>query len=109
MISRFLPKQNRPNKNCHGKAIALIFTLTLAWGAAWGQSAGDYRSRATGNWNNTATWRRYNGSDWVAATDYPGQNPGTGTVTIQDGDNVSLNVTPANSIGALKKIKNYIL
>jgi len=109
MISRFLPKQNRPNKNCHGRAIALILTLTLAWGAAWGQIAGDYQTVNGGNWDNTAIWEVYNGTAWVAATDYPGQNSGTGNVTIQDGDNVSLNVTPANSIGALKKIKNYIL
>jgi len=102
MISRFLPKQNRPNKNYHGKAIALILTLTLAWGAAWGQSVGDYRTRATGNWNANTTWQVYNGG-WVncAVGDYPGATPGAGTVTIRNGHNVTLNVTPPNSIGAL--------
>lgn len=68
-----------------------------------GQSAGDYRTSTTGtwNWNTVANWQVYNGTAWVAATDFPGQNPGTGTVTIQNNTNVTLNVTPANPIGAL--------
>ncbi|MGB9746463.1 MAG: hypothetical protein ACPLXM_06000, partial [Bacteroidales bacterium] len=68
-----------------------------------GQSAGDYRTNVTGtwNWNTVANWQVYNGSAWVVATDFPGQNPGTGTVTIQNNTNVTLNVTPANPIGAL--------
>ena len=46
------------------------------------QSAGDYRSIGNGNWNDATKWETYNGSSWVAASTYPGQNPGTGTVTI---------------------------
>jgi len=30
-----------------------------------------YRSVATGNWNATATWQRYNGTSWVAAAAVP--------------------------------------
>jgi hypothetical protein len=62
---------------------------------------GDYQSVATGNWNNIATWQRYNGTAFVAATDYPGQNAGTGLVTITNGNTVTLNVSPANPIDSL--------
>ena len=30
-----------------------------------------YQSVATGNWNATSTWQRYNGTTWVAATVVP--------------------------------------
>lgn len=63
------------------------------------QSDGDYRSSVTsGSWSATATWQRYNGTTWVAATDYPGQNPGTGEVTIQNDHTITLDVSPANPI-----------
>jgi hypothetical protein len=46
------------------------------------QSTGDYRSVGSGNWNDPAKWEVFNGSDWSNASTYPGQNSGTGTVTI---------------------------
>lgn len=65
------------------------------------QSAGDYRSNATTmNWNSSSSWQKYNGSSWIASTDYPGQNACSScTVTIQNGNTVTLNVSPANSVG----------
>ena len=64
------------------------------------QAVGDYRSIGNGNWNNIAIWQRYSGTGFVAATDYPGQNLGTGHVAILSGDAVILNVSP-NPIGSL--------
>ncbi len=104
MISRFLPKQNRPNKNCHGRAIALILTLTLAWGTVWGQSVGDYRTRAGGgNWNDNTTWQVYNGG-WAncAVGDYPGATAGAGTVDILNNHTVTITANVPNSIGSLR-------
>ena len=46
------------------------------------QSSGDYRSVSSGNWNEPAAWELFDGANWVSATTYPGQNPGTGAVTI---------------------------
>lgn len=51
--------------------------LLLFPAALWGQSAGDFRSFATGNWNNTATWERYDGSSWIT--------PAPSTPTSADG------------------------
>jgi hypothetical protein len=65
------------------------------------QVVGDYQSIGSGIWSNTAIWQRYNGTAFVAATEYPGQTAGTGEVTIQNGMAVILNVSPANPIDSL--------
>ncbi len=66
------------------------------------QAVGDYRSHdGLAFWNTAATWQTWNGSAWVAATNYPGQATGTGVVTITDGHLIILNVTPAFPIGSL--------
>jgi hypothetical protein len=44
---------------------------------SFGQSAGDFRSFGTGDWNNVNTWERFNGSSWV--------NPAPSTPTNADG------------------------
>lgn len=68
-----------------------------------GQAVGDYRTNATGswNWNTTANWQRWNGSAWVGAASYPGQNAGAGTVNILDNTTVEVAANVPNSIGAL--------
>ncbi|MGE0078449.1 MAG: beta strand repeat-containing protein, partial [Bacteroidales bacterium] len=70
---------------------------------SFGQTAGDYRTRATGNWNANTTWQKYNGTAWANCTagDYPGVSSGAGTVTILNNTNVTLNASPAYSIGNL--------
>jgi len=86
---------------------ALSFLFLLGSGQAFAQVAGDYQTVGSGafNWSNTASWQRYNGSIWVTnpAEGYPGQNTGTGTVTILSSmtGTVSLDVSPANAIGSL--------
>ena len=67
------------------------------------QTNGDYQTNATGAWTWTvvANWQKRVAGAWVAATDYPGQAAGAGTVTILNNTQVTLNVSPANAIGAL--------
>lgn len=82
----------------------ILFILFLS--SAFGQAIGDYRTNATGtwNWSNAANWQRcVTAGTWVGATStsYPGQNPGAGSVTILNNTVVTLDVTPANNIGAL--------
>src|SRR6187549_2964988 len=67
------------------------------------QAVGDFRSNSLvpANWEVAATWQMGDGVGWVAATSYPGQNPGTLAVTIQNGQLITLNVSPGNPIGSL--------
>ena len=83
------------------KKILFFGACLFCIGNLFAQVAGDYLAVASGNWTTIATWQRHNGSTFVAATDYPGQNTGTGEVTIGTGLAVTLNVSPANPIGAL--------
>lgn len=65
------------------------------------QSTGDYRSVGNGNWNDATKWRIYNGSTWINTNTYPGQNPGTGAVTIMHETAIGITETvpyPVNSL-----------
>ncbi len=86
-------------------SIACIgLVLLLSSNLTFGQSTGDYRSNASSmNWSSASNWQRWNGSTWVSnpSQGYPGQNTGTGTVTILNGHSVTLNNSPAQNIGSL--------
>jgi len=97
--SRFISFMNKFSGN--KQASAAFFLLFIFPAVSLGQTAGDYQSRGTGNWNTPGTWQKYNGSVWQNNQGYPGQNPGTGTVTIRDGHTVTLNVSPTNPVGNL--------
>src|ERR1700686_724778 len=45
-------------------------------------TAGDYRSTVSGNWNDIATWETFNGTTWVAASETP--TSADGVITIRD-------------------------
>ncbi|NLN31593.1 MAG: hypothetical protein GX158_10255 [Bacteroidales bacterium] len=84
-----------------------LLLLFLFSAASSGQAVGDFRTRTTGNWNSRSTWERLNSlpSGWAQPTSsqgYPGRYSGTGTVTIRNGHNVTLNVSPSNDIGSLE-------
>jgi len=51
------------------------------------QSAGDFRSKQSGNWSLASTWQRYNGSSWVDAGYTPEYTDGV--ITIQAGHTVT--------------------
>ena len=71
----------------------LLTTLLGISNYGFGQVAGDYRTIATGSWNNIAIWERYNGTAWVAAPAIP--TSANGVITIQNGNTVTVttNVT----------------
>ena len=55
-------------------------------------TAGDFQSKADGNWSSTATWDQWDGSAWTAA----GATPTAGnTVYISGGDSVTLEANGA--------------
>jgi len=68
------------------KLLLLFIMLSLGY-VGWGQVAGDYRSKATGNWNVTTIWESYNGDTWSDAISTPGAS---NNVYIQSGHMVTL-------------------
>lgn len=84
------------------KKLLNFILLSFLHFATWGQATGDYRTQGVGgNWNTLTTWQRYNGATWVTPTvpqGYPGQNAGTGVVTILSGHTATLNVSPVNAV-----------
>jgi hypothetical protein len=80
----------------------LLITILLEATLVIGQTVGDYRSDvANGNWTTISNWRIWNGTNWITSTTYPGQNSGTGNVVIRFGSTISLDLSPAFSIGSL--------
>ena len=59
------------------KLLLLLGCLGIVSLSAIGQATGDYRSFATGAWNNANNWERFNGTIWV--------NPAPATPTSADG------------------------
>ena len=84
-------------KKKHFNLFWMFFLLISS--QVYGQSAGDYRSvNPGGPWTTLSSWEYYNGSSWIAATTYPGQNPtGTGEVTIQAGHNITIGTAGINT------------
>ncbi|MCH8035064.1 MAG: hypothetical protein IH950_15080 [Bacteroidetes bacterium] len=56
------------------QSLFIIFLLIIS---VRGQTAGDFQTYQTGNWNDVNTWERYNGTSWV--------NPAPSTPTSSDG------------------------
>ncbi|WP_445383254.1 PKD domain-containing protein [Robiginitalea sp. IMCC43444] len=78
----------------------LVFCSFLAPNL-FAQVAGDFRSVGSGNWTNPLIWQTYNGTTWVAATNYPGALAGTNDVYIQGGYTVDLGSAVPNAINSL--------
>ncbi len=83
------------------KYLIIIVLLIILCNNTFSQTNGDYRSKATGNWDNTASWQKFISGSWQNATDYPAQNSASGLVTIQSGHNITLTVSPINNLGSL--------
>jgi len=61
----------------------LLLLLAGVCTAFFAQATGDYRSKATGNWNALTTWERYDGSSWVEPTAVQGTpTNSSGVITI---------------------------
>jgi len=84
--------------------LSFVFLYLLSSQQALSQAVGDYQSVANNTWSTLATWQRWSGTAWATPTfaqGYPGQNAAGAAVTIQNGNTVTLNVSPANSIASL--------
>ena len=54
--------------------------LAISAAALIAQTAGDYRTAQSGNWNAATTWQKYQGGAWAAATAVP--DSGVGKIEI---------------------------
>ena len=64
-------------------------------------SAQHYRAIGNGNWNDPTKWQIFNGISWVAASTYPGQNPGTESVYIINQTEIIITATLPNPVYSL--------
>lgn len=71
------------------KTFFTVFVFICLAPSLYSQALNDYRSIATGNWNTTGTWQRYNGTAWVAAVAVPTST--ANVITIRSPHNVTLN------------------
>ncbi len=85
------------------RIVFLLFALIATHFVSFGQVDGDYQTLAAGTWSANTTWQVRSGGAWVncLAGDYPGANAGAGVVSIRNGHNVTLDVSPANAIASL--------
>ncbi|WP_040474117.1 HYR domain-containing protein, partial [Flavobacterium frigoris] len=73
------------------KKYFFIPLLFISFLFSYGQSStGDFQSNTsiTSDWSSNTSWETYDGSNWIVASTYPGENPGTYTVTIQSGHEI---------------------
>ncbi|MBN1349953.1 T9SS type A sorting domain-containing protein [candidate division KSB1 bacterium] len=74
------------------KIATLLFVVTLMLllsVSLFAQTAGDYRTRASGDWSMAQNWEIYSGSAWRAIGSTP---TGTETITIQSTDSIFVNI-----------------
>lgn len=83
------------------KKISFVLFFLYFFLQGHSQSLNDYRSIANGNWNNANTWEVFDGTNWVAATNFPGEVAGANDVFIESGFSVTLFFTIANSFNSL--------
>lgn len=69
--------------------ILIIVNQFAATQVARANTLNDFRSVANGNWSSNATWQRFDGSNWIAATSAPGTS--ANVISIRNGHNVTVN------------------
>ncbi|MEE4310769.1 MAG: T9SS type A sorting domain-containing protein [candidate division KSB1 bacterium] len=85
--------------------IGTVFIIVLLFpGLAHLQETGDFRSAATGNWSDAATWETFDGGAWVAAAAAP---TGAENITAVGEDTVKVDVA-VNISGTVKAMENGV-
>ena len=81
---RFAPLHSgRPRFSIVAATLALLAPVALQ-----AQSAGDYRSAATGTWSAAATWEVFDGASWGTASIAP--TSADGVITVRAGHTVTV-------------------
>jgi len=90
----------------------LLFVFGFYPLASKAQTAGDYRTAATGNWNSAGTWQIYNGFSWIPAITPPTSLNGninirnTHTVTVNA--NITVDQLTIDAGGTLDLVSNTL-
>ncbi|MBS4039543.1 MAG: hypothetical protein KGZ81_02975 [Flavobacteriales bacterium] len=84
------------------KQLFKTFFLLLTINVVIGQTTGDYRTRANGNWNSTSVWQQYNGLTWVNISSYP---PNSGTIN----NNVNMFITHRITLNLNLDVENVYI
>ncbi len=71
--------------------LTLITLCAFTIASAQSQVLNAYRTVQTGNWNATATWERFDGSAWIAATSVP--SSADEDITIRNGHTITISDT----------------
>ena len=80
------------------KIKTFTFLVSLFCVQIFSQNIGDFKSVISGNWASAATWQMYTATGWVSAAQYPGETSGNYSVTISDGNTVTVgNYTNGNN------------
>ncbi len=84
------------------KYILSVLIIFFYFTATFSQVAGDYQSKASGNWGDASSWQSYDGtsSSWIDAVSAPSGS--SGTITIQSSHTIT--VTTALAINSLAKV-----
>ncbi len=69
------------------KVVFTLFACFLLY-TVQAQVTGDYCSAGSGNWSNSSSWERFNGTSWVAATAPPTSTDGI--ISIRTGHNITI-------------------
>lgn len=89
-----------PHKNTTMKTNFYSLILLVLIKICYSQNLGDYRTIASGNWEDTSNWQIFTASGWTATNQFPGQTNGNYTVNINDTHTITVgNYTNGNNSG----------
>jgi hypothetical protein len=72
-----------------GTMVCTIALVAILSQFLFAQTAGDYRTKASGDWSKAQNWEKFNGSVWGAIGTPP---TGSETITVQSADSIFANV-----------------
>ncbi len=68
--------------------LVMMFNVTSNHNTLGAVATGDYQTRASGAWNSTTVWQRWNGSSWQNVTTNP--SSADGVITIKSGYTITV-------------------
>lgn len=80
--------------------LLLFFFLLGMFTNISAQNINDFRSINSGNWTTATNWERFDGTNWVTATYYPGNGP-TNDINIINGNTITINSPISISVNSI--------